>query len=603
MSTERRKEVIVKRAIGLLLLVLAVLLGAASDRGPRIDATAKQSTSLVQYLNSVALDLLRQSPQTITSRGLASKLGVRSDALDSLALDATGESYAPLEAALARIAATDLSQEDARSRRCVGTFARWLESAVDGRPYQDDICLVSTYMTSVPQYLAWFMTHIHPLATHADVEDYLSRLSQIPDRFSELVVRLTASEAKGALAPRFLLLRAANEIEDIGRGPSEESEFFTRFAAALDKVADLAPAARRTLLAEATRVLTDAVLPAYRQLATTVREFAARTTDDIGVWRLADGEAYYNYLLRAYTTTDMTADEIFNLGLHEVARLQTEIRSAAADLGYNPALPLPDLFARLRADSGLVSGDDAVRACRTLVDRAANLARPAFRDLPGVPPAVEAGENIAYFVEGAEDGSRPGTFYVPVAQVRPVYSLPSLVYHETIPGHYLQAAVARKNNLPPYLDGVAFSAFAEGWATYAERLAWELGAYENDPYGNIGRLQEELFRAARLVVDPGIHAKRWTYEEAVSYMIQATGLDEAAVRDEVERYIVTPGQAVAYGVGFYKLLELRERAREALGDAFDLTQFHEAVLSCGSVPLPVLEEVVDDYIASRRPST
>jgi uncharacterized protein (DUF885 family) len=170
------------------------------------------------------------------------------------------------------------------------------------------------------------------------------------------------------------------------------------------------------------------------------------------------------------------------------------------------------------------------------------------------------------------------------------------VYHETIPGHFLQTATAQEADLPELLRGVASSAFSEGWALYAEQLAWELGAYRSDPYGNLGRLQEELFRAARLVVDTGIHARRWTFEQAVSYLMETTGLAEDTVRDEVERYIVTPGQAVTYTVGLVKILELRNRAREALGPAFDLAQFHAAVLAYGSVPLSILEEVVDKFI-------
>ena len=592
-----------KRVVGVLFLALALLVGVASDHASReIPTPSASRETLTEFLAGVADTLLRQSPETITTRGVSQKLGVRNDTLDSLVLDATGESYAPLERALERIESSDLMQETDRDRRAIEVFAWWLRDAIAGRPFQRDTSLVSTYMTSAPQRLVWFMTEIHPLRTEVDAEDYLSRLGQIPARFDQLVVRLEQSEQVRALPPRFLLERAADEIEAIGRGPAETSKFYTRFAERLDAMTDIGSDAQRALLDNAARCVSEVVGPAYVGLAEKVRAFAARATDDAGVWKVPDGEAYYAYLLRAYTTTDMTADEIYQFGLREVARLQDEIRAAAADLGFDPSLSLADLFAEIRAACGVVSGDDAVRDCRTLVAEAGVLARPAFLRWPTRNVAVEAGEDIAYFVEGAEDGSRPGAFFVPVEQVRPTFSLRSLTYHETIPGHFLQTAIAQESALPPFLGGVAFSAFSEGWATYAERLAWELGAYEDDPYGNLGRLQEELFRAARLVVDPGIHARRWTYEEAVRYMMQATGLAEATVRDEVERYIVTPGQAVAYGVGFFKFLELRERARQALGPAFDLAEFHDAILAYGSVPLPVLEEIVDDFIVSHLPA-
>jgi len=323
---------------------------------------------------------------------------------------------------------------------------------------------------------------------------------------------------------------------------------------------------------------------------------AARATDDAGVWKQSNGQAYYAYLLKAYTTTDLTADEIYDLGLKEVQRIQAEIRAAAASAGFDPTLSPAGLFAQLRAASGEVSGRELLAACRGLIESATTMARPYFLTWPRQSLVVEAGDSIAYFVEGAEDGSRPAVFYAPIDQVRPAYSLRSLVYHETIPGHFLQAATAQEADLPEFLGGVAFSAFSEGWALYAERLAWELGAYRSDPYGNLGRLQEELFRAARLVVDTGIHARRWTTEQAVNYMMETTGLAEDTVCDEVERYIVTPGQAVAYAVGLVKIIELRDRARQALGPAFDLARFHAAVLAYGSVPLPILEKLVDEFV-------
>ncbi len=586
------------RWVGLVLVALAVLFGAAGDDGP-LSPESTQRRDLLSTLDDLALRLVRQSPQTITSRGIARELGVRNDGLDSLVLDASGESFAPLEQALARIDRESARLERPEDRRACAIYAWWLRAVLAGRPFQDDVCLVSTYMTSYPQAIAWFLVHVHPLRTRGDAEDYLSRLAQIPARFDELAARLASSEAKGALAPRFLLVRAADQIDAIGRQSDGAPPLLARFVAAASDLSDVDARTRDELVGEAERLVREVVSPACARLAATVREIAGRVTDDVGIWRATDGDAYYGYLLRAYTTTDMSAEEIFDLGLREVPRIQSEIRLAASPLGYDGTDSLSSLFARLRADRGVVKGVPAVEACQALVRRAPEFSRAAFALALPSDLAVEPGGSIAYFVEGARDGSRPGAFYVPVDQVRPTYSLPSLVYHETIPGHALQIQAAHDAELPAFLDGVSFAAFTEGWATYAERLAWELGAYVNDPYGNLGRLQEELFRAARLVVDPGLHAMGWTYDQAVAYLLDATGLSEATVRDEVDRYVVQPGQAVAYGVGLYRLLELRERAREALGPAFDLALFHEAVLAWGSVPLPVLEGLVDDFIASR----
>jgi uncharacterized protein (DUF885 family) len=440
------------------------------------------------------------------------------------------------------------------------------------------------------------MTSIHPLKTRADAEDYLARLSQIPARFDELLARLLDSESIDALPPRFLLKKAADEIAAIGGTPAEEATLYMTFANAVRAMSDVELDAQETLLVEARRLLVEVVQPAFVELASSVRAMAARATDDAGVWKQSNGEAYYAYLLKTYTTTDLTADEIYDLGLKEIERIRAETRAAAASAGFDPTLSLADLFAQLRAASGEVSGHELLATCRALIEDATTMARPDFAQWPRQSLVVEAGNSTAYFLEGAEDGSRPAVFYAPIEQVRPAYSLRSLVYHETVPGHFLQAATAQEADLPEFLGGVASSAFSEGWAMYAERLAWELGAYRNDLYGNLGRLQEELFRAARLVVDTGIHARRWTTEQAVNYLMETTGLAEDTVRDEVERYIVTPGQAVAYTVGLVKILELRDRARQALGPAFDLARFHAAVLAYGSVPLPILEELVDRFI-------
>ncbi|MCX6101160.1 MAG: DUF885 family protein, partial [Candidatus Bipolaricaulota bacterium] len=291
-----------RRVVAVSILALALLVGAASDHAPwEMPTPPNSGGTLTEFLSGVADALLRQSPETVTTRGLSQKLGVRNDTLDSLVLDATGTSYALLEQALERIENSDLTRETDRDRRAIAVFAWWLQSAIDGRPYQEDVCLVSTYMTSYPQHLAWFMTHTHPLATETDAEDYLSRLAQIPARFDELVVRLEQSEPARALPPRFLLERAADEIEAIGRGPAGASRFFTRFAEGLDTIADIGSDARHALLAAAARSISDVVGPAYLGLAEKVRAFAARATDDAGVWKEPDGEAYYAHLLKAYT--------------------------------------------------------------------------------------------------------------------------------------------------------------------------------------------------------------------------------------------------------------------------------------------------------------
>jgi len=371
---------VARRIVALCLWVLVIVVGIGGSDPRMADRGALDAAdpSLVEYLSGVAADLVRQSPETITTRGLSQKLGVRNDTLDSLVLDTTGESYTLLERALERIESSDLTKETERDRRAIEIFARWLRDAVAARPFQRNACLVSTYMTSAPQRLVWFMTSIHPLKTRVDAEDYLARLLQIPARFDELLTRLLDSESIGALAPRFLLEEAADEIEAIGGALADEATLYMTFADAVRAMSDVESGARETLLAEARRLLADVVQPAFVELASSVRAIAARATNDAGVWKQSNGEAYYAYLLKAYTTTDLTADEIYDMGRREVERIQAEIRAAAASAGFDPTLSPADLFAQLRTASGEVSGRELLAACRALIEDATTMARPHF---------------------------------------------------------------------------------------------------------------------------------------------------------------------------------------------------------------------------------
>jgi uncharacterized protein (DUF885 family) len=359
-------------------------------------------------------------------------------------------------------------------------------------------------------------------------------------------------------------------------------------------------ASATALLDRAAAVLETAVLPSYIGLADFVSGMAAPAADDAGVWKQVNGDKYYAYCLRSQTTTDLTADQIYDLGVAEVARIEGEVRTAAAALGLDSTATIPELFGRLSETTGTSLGDDTIARCQAIIDDIGPRVASAFLRMPTQKLIVVDGGYDTYFSAGTLDGSRPGQFFIPTLMPEPIYDLPTTTYHEAVPGHGFQAAYAYEADIPDYIAGLSFTAFSEGWALYAERLAWEEGAYDENPYGNLGRLQDELFRAARLVLDPGIHAKRWTYEQAVDYMINNTGLEESYVRSEVERYIVTPGQAVTYKIGMLKMIELRDRARTALGTAFNLAEFHDVVLGHGELPLDLLERLIDEYIAEHQ---
>jgi uncharacterized protein (DUF885 family) len=552
--------------------------------------------SLNDFLIEADRALTLLSPETITWLGLADEFGVRNDQLDALSVQADLEYYALVRRILERLGCYNLACESEADRTNARIYTTSLCDALRSQPYADNGYLVSSYMDSYPTCIEWFMTSIHPLGTRRDAEDYLARLSQIPARFVEVQDRLARSEAIGAVPPRFMLEKAVEQLRTTGKTPPKETSFFKTLDDALSDMEGLDRKGRDTLLQDAVRVIGRSVLPAYLRLADHVEKMAARATDDAGVWKERNGAGYYAYCLESQTTTALSAEEIYQLGLKDVARIEAEIQEAAVSLGFPRGVSIPTLYQEVKKRTGVSLGEETIERCQALIDGIGQRVAPGFVRMPTQKIVVVDGGGDMYFSAGTLDGSRPGMFFADTEDPQPIYELPTVTYHEAVPGHGFQSAYAYSADLPPYVTGLSFTSYSEGWALYAERLAWEKGAYTNDTYGNLGRLQDELFRAVRLVVDPGIHARQWTYEQAVQYMSDHTGFDEVYVRDEVERYIVSPGQAVTYKIGMQKLLELRARAQTALGDAFDLAQFHDVVLSHGELPLSILEELVDEYI-------
>jgi uncharacterized protein (DUF885 family) len=339
-----------------------------------------------------------------------------------------------------------------------------------------------------------------------------------------------------------------------------------------------------------------------------------RAKENNGAWSQPNGAAYYQKAIEWHTTTTATADQLHALGLAEVARIGREMDAVLATISpaagsraekikriiLDPSRRYPDTEA----------GREAVlRDYQTMIDEISANLKTSFHRMPSVgvvvkrvPKFAELGAPAAYYESPPLDKSAPGVFFANLADVNatPKHAMRTLAYHEAIPGHHLQTAIAQSiEGLPFFRSIVAFTAYDEGWALYTERLAWELG-FHKDPFDNLGRLQDEMLRAVRLVVDTGIHAKRWTREQAIAYMVAEIGMVESEAVIEVERYFVDPGQALAYTVGMNKILELRERAKTKLGTKFDLRDFHDVVLNNGSMPLTVLEQVIDDYILKWR---
>ena len=599
------------------LLVLGVLAGVLLFAPSRTDAPDEVSAgtqsvpvdstyalparwddlSVGAFLSEASGVLVIRYPETVTSLGLGDLIGIGDGDLMPLTVAYRNETQALEAAVVDRLATYDLDAASEADRLSADVYGRFLESSVAGHPFADREYTVSPSLTSYPQSLERFLTTTHPIATERNALDYLQRLSQIETRYAELIDGLERSAAIGAVPPRFLVEATVGILRDMASVSPTTCPLYATFEERLAAVTSISETRKAELLSQAETLIGTSVLPAYERLADYVTDLAGRAPYEDGVWKMEDGDAYYAYLLNYYTTTDLAADEIHEIGLAEVDRIQAEIRDVATSLGYDTSLSMAEIFARARDESGSVTGEETVTACEEIVERIEGRVASVFHRFPNQGLEVVAGDASAFYSPGSLDGTRPGLFYAPAGIETARYRLPTLVHHEAIPGHHFQISFAHEVDIPLYRAGLSFTAYAEGWALYAERLAWELGAYDDDPYGSLGRLQDELFRASRLVVDTGIHAKRWTFQQAVDSMVESTGLALEYVQGQISRYILLPGQATAYKIGMLKFIELRERAEAQLEEWFDLADFHDVVLREGSVPLDVLEELVDAYIA------
>ena len=475
--------------------------------------------------------------------------------------------------------------------------------------------------TGLPQ----FLINYHRVDEESDMVAYVARIGEAARVIDQTLERATLAAAEGVHAPRFayeaVIQQATAVITGTPFAPTDDAtaasplwvDATTKIEALVEN--DIIDTDRaQTLRTDTEAALTDRLRPAYDALIAWAESELAKT-DDIatGVWNRPDGPAFYAQQLAAMTTTDMTADEIHALGLSEVERIQAEMEAIKQQVGFEGSLS--EFFAYIRQDPQFVlPNTDEGRAtylqtARDHLDRIEQRLPDYFGLLPAADLVVRRVESFReqpggaqHYARGAPDGSRPGVYYAHLIDMNamPIPDLEVVAYHEGLPGHHMQLSIAQElTGIPLFRRQAGFTAYTEGWGLYSEWLAQEMGAYA-DPYSNFGRLSGEIWRAIRLVVDTGLHAKSWTEAEAVEYFMANSAVSEGQIRSEVQRYIVWPGQATAYKVGMLKIQELRARAEEALGQAFDIRAFHDTVLGGGALPLSILERRIDEWIARER---
>jgi uncharacterized protein (DUF885 family) len=573
--------------------------------------TENESVRLNAFFEKTYQRDLASSPETQVRRGIRTNYARWNDRSEARALQYHQENIADL-AALKKF---DFEALDDQTKLSYRLFKIKLENALEGYKWRD-------YSYPINQMFGWhtgiatFMINSHRVKSLQDAKDYVTRLEGVKASVDQRLTQMRRYQAAGVLVPKFVFSMVLRDVDNIVTGaPFDQGADSAILADFKKKVAKLElKEAQSSELVEAAKVaLLSSLKPAYADLKSLLlTQQAAATTQD-GAWKLPKGGEFYNYRLRQITTTDMSADEIHDLGLREVARIHSEMRDIMKKVEF--AGSLQDFFSFTRTDpqfyypetkegkkAYLDEATQLINIMKTRLDEVFITKPKADLEVRAVEAFREASAGKAFYNRPSADGSRPGYYYANLYKMSsmPKYQMEALAYHEGIPGHHMQLSLqVEMKGLPKFRKYGGFTAYSEGWGLYSEYLPKEMGFY-SDPYSDFGRLAMELWRACRLVVDTGLHYKKWTREEAIKYLGDNTPNDHGDVVKAIERYIVMPAQATAYKIGMIKILSLRENAKKSLGDKFDIREYHEVILKEGPVPLSILEENVMAWIKSKK---
>ncbi len=591
----------------ILVTLTAVFLLAACNPQEAKPTDPMTSEAVVSLLDELFMEELKESPEYMTYLGMRERYDEwddRSDAARDKQLEMTKRH-------LAIVKAIDQSNLNDAAKLNIAMFIEQSEQQIEADKWRYHSYPINQ-MRGVHSMIPSFLINQHLIADSAEAQAYIGRIAHSTGVIDQLLEQLKVREEKGIVPPKLVFPLVLKAIDNIISGaPFSEGDDSTILADFSQKVRAINLSADETdkLIADARAALQNNLAPSYQKLRSYLTELEAGADDKDGVWKFPEGEAFYNFALKRTTTTDLTANEIHDIGLAEVARIQNEMREIMQKVGF--AGDLKAFFDFTRNDAQFyypetAEGkqayiDEATALINTMKGRLDELfiTKPkADLLVKAVEPFREASAGQAFYQSPAPDGSRPGTYFANLYRMSDMakYQMESLAYHEGIPGHHMQISIAQElENMPKFRLFGGYTVFSEGWGLYSELVPKEIGMY-SDPYADFGRLSGELYRACRLVVDTGIHAKRWSREKALAYMADNVPHSEGYNVRQIERYIVMPSQATAYKIGMLKILELRATATEALGDKFDIRQFHDVVLRDGSVSLSILENNVKKWI-------
>jgi uncharacterized protein (DUF885 family) len=599
----------------LAVLVLALLLVGTALAAHTWYA---KPLSINWFYSRVFLQFALESPEMLTQMRLLEPIGIKGHnaKLGDASLAHGDAQLAKLERDYATFRSYDRSRLQGQDLISYDIFDAFLGDMVaDGKRFRYHGFPVNQ-MFGAQSSLPNFLAASHFVESDRDARDFISRVNQFGTRFDQVIEGLELREDMGILPPRFTVEKVLLQMRGFIDMPPTEHMLYESFSEKLDKIpADtLSDTRRAELQAELATSIETVVYPAYRRLIAYHEQLLPKATSNDGVWRLPDGDAFYAWRVRNQTTTDMSADEIHRIGVAEVDRIAAEMDAILAGEGLTEGSIGERVQMIATRPDQLYPDTDAGREqiladYQSMIDEISaglgdwfNLMPKSAVEVRRVPEFSEKTAPGAYYQGPSLDGKRPGVFFANLRNVAeiPRFGMRTLAYHEAVPGHHFQIALQQElTGLPMFRRFVPFTVYAEGWALYSEQVAWEAG-FQSKPLDNLGRLQAEMFRAVRLVVDTGMHSQRWSREQAIDYMLEYTGMGEDDVVAEIERYLVMPAQALAYKVGMLKFIELRERAQRELGERFDVRSFHDVVLTSGSVPIFILERLVDDWIATQK---
>jgi uncharacterized protein (DUF885 family) len=617
-----------KTKISLIALSLSLLLSAEANASTtqvqQLETTTtaeaeslSESAKAEALFEAIFMENVMASPINQTYMGIKQDY----DKWDEIGEEADAKQLSRTKAQLARLQILDASKLTGQDAISYLLLKQRLEQQIADFKWRYHNYPINQ-MYGMHSMLASMLINQHQITDIQDAKAYISRLEGIPGYFTQLERTLSIRADKGIVAPKFVFPYVISDSENIISGApfaaqakekdgSKDSALWADFKGKIEAL-NLPKVEHDALLSRASTALKTQVAPAYQRLIAFIKELETKADDRAGVWKFPEGEAFYNNALARTTTTDMSAEQIHSLGLQEVERIHNEMRAIMAKVKFEGTLQ--EFFAFLRDDDQFYfPNDDAGRTAyltktKQLIATMSSRLDEVFKLKPKADLIVKQVEAFreksagkAFYEQPAPDGSRPGSYYANLYDMKamPKYQMEALAYHEGLPGHHMQIAIAQElEGIPKFRKFGGYTAYIEGWGLYTEYLPKEMGLYA-DPYSDFGRLAMELWRACRLVVDTGIHAKRWTREQAIAYYVDNTPNAESDSIKMVERHIIMPSQATAYKIGMIKLLELRSKAQQALGNKFDIRTFHNLVLKNGPLPLDVLAAQIDDWIANQ----